>query len=822
MRLSELRTGEKGVIVKVLGHGGFRKRIVEMGFIKGKTVEVILNAPLKDPIKYRLLGYEISLRRQEADMIEVVSEQEARTMQNPYHGSITEDVPVSESELVALAKGKRRTINVALVGNPNCGKTSLFNIASGAHEHVGNYSGVTVDAKEGFFDFQGYHFRIVDLPGTYSLSAYTPEELYVRKHIIEETPDVIINVADSSNLERNFYLTTQLIDMNVRMVIALNMYDELESSGNKLDYIKLSQLIGVPMIPTVCRRGEGIDQLFHVIIGIYEGGDFLSQKGEIRSEILEDLRDWHKTYVPDHEFGSHKEEEDARPRGYMRHIHINHGPELERSIEEVKKAISQNEDIRHKYSTRFLSIKLLENDKEIENFISTLPNGKEIIAIRNKETLRIRKVMNEDSEQAITDAKYGFITGALKETFTDNHLEKEQTTRVIDSIVTHRIWGYPIFFLFLYIMFEGTFVLGDYPMQGIEWLVDQLGNLIRNNMAEGPLKDLLIDGIIGGVGGVIVFLPNILILYFFISILEDSGYMARAAFIMDKIMHRMGLHGKSFIPLIMGFGCNVPAIMATRTIEDRKSRLITMLVNPLMSCSARLPIYLVMIGAFFPNCASFMLLCIYTAGILLAVIMARIFSKFLVKGEDSPFVMELPPYRMPTSKSIMRHTWEKGAQYLKKMGGIIMIASIIIWFLGYYPQHDAYESVAEQQKNSYIGQIGIAIEPVIKPLGFDWKLGIGLISGVGAKELVVSTLGVLYTNEGDVENVNLSNRIPITPLVALAYMLFVLIYFPCIATFAAIKQESGSWKWAIFAAGYTTGLAWLVAFTVFQIGSLIV
>lgn len=822
MRLSELRTGEKGVIVKVLGHGGFRKRIVEMGFIKGKTVEVILNAPLKDPIKYRLLGYEISLRRQEADMIEVVSEQEARTMQNPYHGSITEDVPVSESELVALAKGKRRTINVALVGNPNCGKTSLFNIASGAHEHVGNYSGVTVDAKEGFFDFQGYHFRIVDLPGTYSLSAYTPEELYVRKHIIEETPDVIINVADSSNLERNFYLTTQLIDMNVRMVIALNMYDELESSGNKLDYIKLSQLIGVPMIPTVCRRGEGIDQLFHVIIGIYEGGDFLSQKGEIRSEILEDLRDWHKTYVPDHEFGSHKEEEDARPRGYMRHIHINHGPELERSIEEVKKAISQNEDIRHKYSTRFLSIKLLENDKEIENFISTLPNGKEIIAIRNKETLRIRKVMNEDSEQAITDAKYGFITGALKETFTDNHLEKEQTTRVIDSIVTHRIWGYPIFFLFLYIMFEGTFVLGDYPMLGIEWLVDQLGNLIRNNMAEGPLKDLLIDGIIGGVGGVIVFLPNILILYFFISILEDSGYMARAAFIMDKIMHRMGLHGKSFIPLIMGFGCNVPAIMATRTIEDRKSRLITMLVNPLMSCSARLPIYLVMIGAFFPNCASFMLLCIYTAGILLAVIMARIFSKFLVKGEDSPFVMELPPYRMPTSKSIMRHTWEKGAQYLKKMGGIIMIASIIIWFLGYYPQHDAYESVAEQQKNSYIGQIGKAIEPVIKPLGFDWKLGIGLISGVGAKELVVSTLGVLYTNEGDVENVNLSNRIPITPLVALAYMLFVLIYFPCIATFAAIKQESGSWKWAIFTAGYTTGLAWLIAFTVFQIGSLIV
>lgn len=823
MRLSELNTGEKGVIVKVLGHGGFRKRIVEMGFIKGKTVEVILNAPLKDPIKYRLLDYEISLRRQEAEMIEVVSEQEARTTQSPYHGSITEEITVPEAEMVALAKGKRRTINVALVGNPNCGKTSLFNIASGAHEHVGNYSGVTVDAKEGFFDFQGYHFRIVDLPGTYSLSAYTPEEIYVRKHIIDETPDVIINVVDASNLERNFYLTTQLIDMNVRMVIALNMYDELEASGNKLDYLKLSQLFGVPMVPTVCRKGEGVDKLFHVIIGIYEGSDFLTQKkAEIRTEVLEDLRDWHETYVPDHKFGSHSEEEHIRPRGIFRHIHINHGPELERSIQAVKKLISVNEQIRHKYSTRFLAIKLLEDDKDIELFVETLPNGGEILALRDKEVLRIYNVMNEDSEQAITDAKYGFITGALKETFTDNHMEKEQTTRVIDSIVTHRIWGYPIFFLFLYIMFEGTFVLGDYPMQGIEWLVDQLGNLIRNNMAEGPLKDMLVDGIIGGVGGVIVFLPNILILYFFISVMEDSGYMARAAFIMDKIMHRMGLHGKSFIPLIMGFGCNVPAIMASRTIEDRKCRLITMLVNPLMSCSARLPIYLVMVGAFFPNQASFVLLCIYATGIILAVLMARLFSKFLVKGDDAPFVMELPPYRMPTTKSILRHTWEKGAQYLKKMGGIIMIASIIIWFLGYYPQHDAYETVAEQQENSYIGQIGKAVEPVIEPLGFDWKLGIGLISGVGAKELVVSTLGVLYTNEEDVENVNLSNRIPITPLAALAYMLFVLIYFPCIATLAAIKQESGSWKWALFAAGYTTVLAWCIAFVVYQLGNLII
>lgn len=822
MRLSELNTGEKGVIVKVLGHGGFRKRIVEMGFIKGKTVEVILNAPLKDPIKYRLLDYEISLRRQEAAMIEVVGEQEARdNIQEPYLGSITEEIPVDEAELVALAKGKRRTINVALVGNPNCGKTSLFNVASGAHEHVGNYSGVTVDAKEGLFDFQGYHFRIVDLPGTYSLSAYTPEELYVRRHIIEETPDVIINVIDSSNLERNLYLTTQLIDMNVRMVVALNMYDELEASGNKLDYTKLGELLGVPMLPTVSRKGKGINKLFHVVIDIYEESDFFSQKKEIRSEVVEEMKDWHKKYVSDHEYGTHVVESNQQVR-CIRHIHINHGPELERSIEEIKKGITRNDDIRYKYSTRFLSIKLLENDKDIERFVTTLPNGKEILEIRDKEQQRFRNISKEDSEQAITDAKYSYIAGALRETYTDNHQEQKQVTHVIDSIVTHRIWGYPIFFLFLYIMFEGTFVLGDYPMQGIEWLVAQIGELISNNMDEGPLKDLLIDGIIGGVGGVIVFLPNILILYFFISILEDSGYMARAAFIMDKIMHKMGLHGKSFIPLIMGFGCNVPAIMATRTIEDHKSRLVTMLVNPLMSCSARLPIYLVMIGAFFPHNASLVLLSIYSVGILLAVLMARIFSKFLVKGEDSPFVMELPPYRMPTSKSVLRHTWEKGVQYLKKMGGIIMIASVIIWFLGYYPQNEVYETVAEQQENSYIGQIGKAIEPVIEPLGFDWKLGIGLISGVGAKELVVSSLGVLYTNEEDVDSVNLSDRIPITPLVAYCYMLFVLIYFPCIASFAAIKQESGSWKWAAFTAVYATALAWVVSFIVFRIGSLFI
>ncbi|WP_462356641.1 ferrous iron transport protein B, partial [Phocaeicola coprocola] len=815
MRLSELQTGEKGVIIKVMGHGGFRRRIIEMGFIKGKTVEVLLNAPLKDPIKYKIMGYEISLRRQEAAMIEVMSEEEAReSMQEThFHDPIAEDIPVSEAKLKEIASGKRRTINVALVGNPNCGKTSLFNVASGSHEHVGNYSGVTVDAKEGHFDFQGYHFRLVDLPGTYSLSAYSPEELYVRKHIIDQTPDVIINVVDAGNLERNLYLTAQLIDMNVRMVVALNMYDALLHSGNTLDHKKLGQLFGVPIVPTVSRTGKGIDNLFHVIIGLYEGADFIGQKEEIQDEAMREYREWHDKYVPDHKYGSHDEEtHDFDGKSYIRHIHINHGPELERSIDVVKEVICKNENIRYKYSTRFLAIKLLENDKDIEQrVISTLPNGEEVIRVRDKEAERIRLSMNEDSEQAITDAKYGFITGALKETYTEKNQNTEMFTRIVDSIVTHKIWGFPIFFVFLYLMFECTFVFGEYPKGWIEWLVEQIASLAETFMPAGPLKDLIVDGIIGGVGGVIVFLPNILFLYIFISFMEDSGYMARAAFIMDKIMHKMGLHGKSFIPLIMGFGCNVPAIMASRIIESRKSRLVTILINPLISCSARLPIYLVMIGAFFPSKASLVLLSIYVTGILLAVLMARIFSRFIVRGDDAPFVMELPPYRMPTAKSVLRHTWEKGAQYLKKMGGIIMIASVIIWFLGYYPNHDAYSTTAEQQENSYIGQIGKAIEPVIEPLGFDWKMGVGILSGIGAKELVVSTLGVLYTNDDGIESVDLADRIPITPLVAYGYMLFVLIYFPCIATVAAIKNESGSWKWAAFTICYTTLLAWIVA-----------
>lgn len=808
MRLSELNTGEKGVIVKVLGHGGFRKRIVEMGFIRGKMVTVLLNAPLQDPVKYKIIGYEISLRHSEAEMIEIISTEEARQLEEEEAQKLglaeisdntnDDDDRFTDERLHKAALKKSHIINIALVGNPNCGKTSLFNFASGAHERVGNYSGVTVDAKEGRAEYAGYQFNLVDLPGTYSLSAYSPEELYVRKQIIDKTPDVIINVIDASNLERNLYLTTQLVDMNLKIVGALNMFDEFESRGDKLDYDKLGELFGIPLVPTVFRNGRGVDELFNTVINVYEGE---SLKGKNR----------------------------------QRHVHLNHGKYIEQAIDEIKKEIQKDEQIRYKYSTRFLSIKLLEKDSNIENFVKSLPNGEEIITTRDKAAEYIMTETKEDSETAIMNAKYGIIHGALHEagceegTRTDTY----QLTHVLDSLITNKYVGFPIFFLFLYIMFEVTFTLGQYPMDWIEAGVNALGGLVKSTMPDGPLKDMIADGAIAGVGAVIVFLPQILILYFFISFMEDSGYMARAAFIMDKLMHKMGLHGKSFIPLIMGFGCNVPAVMATRTIENRRNRLITILVLPLMSCSARLPIYIMIIGTFFAvEYQSVIMISLYAIGIILAVLMSRIFSKWMIKGDDTPFVMELPPYRFPTAKAIARHTWEKGKQYLKKMGGIILVASVIVWALGYFPHDDGLSNQA-QKEQSYIGRIGKAIEPVFRPQGFDWKLDVSLVAGIGAKEIVASTMGVLYADDETVADDTADNSGKygvlrqkmeadgMTPLIAFSYLLFVLIYFPCIATIAAIKGETGSWKWAAFAAGYTTLLAWVVSACVYQTGMLI-
>jgi ferrous iron transport protein B len=750
-----------------------------MGFIKGKKVEMITKAPLQDPTEYKIMDYEVSLRRSEADLVEIVTGESHREIEN----NESKPLVLNEGELLSFADEQSKVINVALVGNPNSGKTSLFNIASGTHERVGNYSGVTVDAKEGRFRYKGFTFNLVDLPGTYSLSAYSPEEIYVRKHITEASPDIVINVVSASALERNLYLTTQLIDMDATAVIALNMYDELEKSGAKFDYKSLGEMLGYPIVPTVAKTGKGIPELFDTIISVYE-----------------------------------------RKNPVARHIHINYGEEIETGIAHVKRILKEEKQLGIDTSRRYLSILLLEGDKLGLQQVEKYPSAKKILAERDIHAGYIREDFREEPETAFTDARYGFIDGALKQTFKEGKTDILKITHRIDKLVINKLAGFPLFFIFMFIMFEGTFILGEYPMQWIENLVRFCGNILNRQIAEGPFKDLLINGIIGGVGSVIVFLPNIVILYLFISFMEDTGYMARAAFIMDKFMQKMGLHGKSFIPLVMGFGCNVPAIMSTRIIESRNTRLITMLINSLMSCSARLPVYILICGAFFPNHGGIALFGLYITGIALAIIMARIFKKFLIRGEDLPFVMELPPYRMPTWKAMGRHCWDKTSQYLKKMGGIILVASIIVWFLNYYPRP------TEQNSDSYIAKIGKFIEPAIRPLGFDWKIGASLISGMTAKEIIVSTMGIIYTGE-DEDEVLLKERLQserypdgnkvFSPLVAISFMIFVLIYFPCIATVAAIKNESGSWKWAVFVIFYTTALAWMLSFAVYQIGRLI-
>ena len=798
-------------MVRVAGHGAFRKRIIEMGFIKGVTVETVLNAPLRDPIKYRIMNFEVSLRRADANKVEIVSEAEAEREIVNHKDYVPIEAPNCDA-LHHIAEERAKTINVALVGNPNCGKTSIFNIAAHAHERVGNYSGVTVDEKVGTFEYGGYTFHLVDLPGTYSLSAYSPEELYVRKHIIEKSPDIILNVVDGSNLERNLYLTTQLIDMDITMVMALTMYDELKRSGDKLDIEQLSTLLGMPIIPTTGRNGAGIGDLFNKIIEVFEGRDT-------------------KT----------------------RHIHVNHGHELEQHIKTLRTELYEH-GFSDSLSTRFLSIKLLANDKQLEQYTAERDPDGSVLEMRNRLAEEFKKhsgrrlvdkdisnghqvgveAEHQDIESAITDAKYAFVRGALAECYVKNEKSTLHAhTDKIDAVVTHRWLGYPVFLVVMFITFFCTFAVGQYPMDWLEALFNWFGDLVGSAMSEGPLRSLLVDGIIAGVGSVMVFLPNILILYLFISFMEDSGYMARAAFIMDKLMHRMGLHGKSFIPMIMGFGCNVPAIMATRTIEDRKSRLLTMLVIPMMSCSARIPVYVILVSAFFSQYAAFVLTGLYLLGMIMAVLMAKLFSRFFVKGDSLPFVMELPPYRMPTAKAVLRHTWEKGKEYLKKMATIILGASIIVWALSYFPTNDNRQLQAE---NSYMAKIGKAIEPAMRPCGFDWRQSVSLLAGVGAKEVVASTMAVVYATSGDeaaileedIESEENESRISelvrnnMTPLSAASMLLFILLYMPCVSTVVAIKNESGKWKWALFTVVYTIGLAWIVSTLFFQIGSLLI
>ncbi len=797
-----------------------------MGFIRGQKIRVVRNAPLKDPIEYSIMGYSVSLRRSEARLIEVVTEEEARKLL----GSSIRGV-ITEEDIKRSALEKSKTINVALVGNPNSGKTTLFNNISHSKEHVGNYGGVTIESKSATFEFHGYTFNLVDLPGTYSLSAFTPEELYVRKYLLGELPDIVINVVDASNLERNLYLTTQLIDMDLSIVIALNMYDEIEKKGDILDHEALGSLLGIPIVPTVSTKGTGIDKLFERIINVYEDRDPTA-----------------------------------------RHVHINFGEEIERSLHKIQDLIWQNKQLTVQISSRFYAIKLLEKDKAAHFSLSRWDNYEDIKQTAEKEIQRLEALYHEDTGTLITDARYGFISGALKETLQKSPRNRRERTEQIDRILTHRIWGYPLFFLFLFFTFFATFEVGKYPVDWLNKLVLLASDITESLLPAGSFRDLLVNGIIGGIGSVIVFLPNILILFFFISFMEDSGYMARAAFIMDKLMHKIGLHGRSFIPLLMGFGCNVPAIMATRTIPNRNNRILTMLINPLMSCSARLPVYILILSAFFPSHAALILMGIYLTGIVLAALVARIFKKVLFRKEEAPFVMELPPYRMPTLKATLKHMWNKGEEYLKKMGTIILLAVILIWALTYFPrpsaddpynqqiatlqtglsrvsgrseQENIRQQIASLEKaqdlyaveNSYIGRIGKAITPLFRPLGFDWKMSVSLLAGIPAKEIIISTMGVLYqsNDQHGTSSELLAQRLKketfhegphvgekvFTPPTVFAFLIFILVYFPCVATVTAIARESGSWKWALLAITYTTTLAWILAFLIRQAGLLL-
>lgn len=819
-----MQAGQKGCIVKVKGHGSARKRAVDAGFYKGVCIEILDSDTTHMNIDVE--GMQRKLTLPEASMIEVLTTEEAA-----HELQVKE---LSTGDLKDLAHRHRHKIEIALVGQPLSGKNSLFTTLTQGHAApLPNANDILMGER----DFQDYHLHITNLPDTYSLTSRTADTWTVRRHLVGDNPDIVISVIDATDLERSMQITAQLLDMNLRVIVALNKFDAMQAQGSKLDYQTLSRLLGTPIVPTVSLNNEGLEHLLHLAINIYEGADFLDDDGEVNKEVMRELQEWHRNIVHSDDDTEHLADFtrdhtlDTRYKKHAyRHIHIYHGGELEQSIETLRNEVWESEYTRYRFSTRYVAIALLEGDADIEQFVrDNLPNSKAVFALRDKERRRYSRLMGESVPKAIRTAKRSFIQGALKETY----IPAQSSTRAnpnlterLDRLVTHKVWGVLIFLTSLFIMFEATFVLGEYPMQGIEWLVEKIGTGLEQLLPNGPIKDMVIDGIIGGVGGVIVFLPNILILYFFISLMEDSGYMSRAAFIMDKAMHKMGLHGKSFITLIMGFGCNVPAVLATRMIESRKSRLITMLVTPLMSCSARLPVYIIFVAAFFPHHSGIVLMGLYLTGIILAVLVARLLSRTVMRGDETPYVMELTPYRRPAWKVIFKHTWDKGYEYLKKMGGVILVASIVVWFLGYYPRSEQYATPAEQQEHSYIGRIGKAIEPAIEPLGFDWKMGIGLVSGVGAKELIVSTLGVLYANQ-EVDSAESEAQIAAalktvtTPAAALAYMLFVLIYFPCLATLIAIKKETKGWGWAIFTAVYTTALAWIVAFAVFQIGKML-
>ncbi len=816
--LSGLQPGEEAVITKVKGYGAFRKRITEMGFVPGVAVKVIKKAPLGDPIELELMGYRISLRRNEANLIEIVSREAYKTYQQPFEGGT---VPAEEAFMQRVSE-EINTINVALVGNPNCGKTTLFNTATNRNEKTGNYGGVTVDLKTAQFIHCGYTINITDLPGTYSMSEYTPEELYVRRHLLDNMPDVVVNVIDASNLERNLYLTTQLIDMNIKVVVALNMYDELEQKGDKFDYNLLGKMIGIPFVPVVATKGQGLPELLERVIAMYND----------------------------------KEAD-------YRHFHINYGETINSALREVKQLLKKNDELRDKIHPQYAAIKLLEGDKVFSERIAGYAGTEVALECAARQIKRIEKEYKDNSASVITDAKYAFIHGALEETYTaapDNNAHRKYR---LDNLLTHRWFGLPLFFFFMFLTFQLTFTLGQYPTDwidaGVAWLCEAVGNILPDGVA----RDLIVDGAIAGVGSVIVFFPQIMILFLFLSFMEDTGYMARVAFLMDKIMHKIGLHGKSVIPIIMGFGCNVPAIMATRTLENRRDRLITIMMIPFMSCSTKYPIYMLFVTALFTKHQGAILFSVYFIGMLMAVFTSFVLRKFFRRDDDVPFVMELPPYRMPTMRNSLSHMWGRSQQYLRKMGTTILAGSIFIWALGYFPhktefskdyaaliekveqsgapqqqvEHQVLQLQAQQKyeqiEQSYIAQIGQFVEPVFTPLDYDWKIGVSLFTGIAAKELILSSMGVLYQSPDD-SGVTLQNKLAeqtydrgpkvgervFTPTVGYSMMLFILIYIPCIAAIAAIRKEAGG-RWALFMTLYSCTMAWLAAFIVKIIGGLL-
>jgi len=723
----------------------------------------------------------------------------------------------------------KKAIKIALAGNPNSGKTTVFNQMTGTRQKVGNWPGVTVEKKEGTVFKHGREFNIIDLPGTYSLTPYSMEEIVARDFILEGKPDVVIDVIDASNLERSLYLAVQLRELGCRMIFALNMIDVARARGFRIDGDKLSELFGVPVFFTRANKGKGIDDLLDAAV-------FLAEEKSAADE--------------------------ARKVHYSR--------DIEGAIACLKEKLEAYtlKDFPHDY--RWTAIKLLEDDEVIRKRIETSAgaNSPELMATASELRNRLAQKFGEEPEIVMADERQGFIAGLVKEVVKASSIKRVDVSRNIDLVLTNRFLGFPIFIFFIWAMFQITFGLGEYPMQWLSAGFDSLSEHLSMLIGPGMFADFLINGVIAGVGSVAVFLPNILLLFFCIAIFEDTGYMARAAFLMDRIMHMIGLHGKSFIPMLMGFGCNVPAIMAARTLESSKDRILTILITPFMSCSARLPIYIVLAGTFFAAHAGTVIFSLYLTGIVVAILTGRFLRSTILRGRDAPFVMELPPYRVPMLKNLLIHMWDRAGMFLRKMGGVILVGSLVIWILSSFPAvpESAYEpglkqiraiyaqKIAEakqaglmsrveelrrdkaaaeeslrakmerrQAENSYLGRIGKFIEPVFSPIGIDWRGSIALISGFVAKEVVVSTMGVLYAagDSGTKALGRVLRQSGVTPLSGLAMMVFVLLYVPCLATMAVMTRETGSVKWTFFSVVYSTAVAWITAFMVYQGGRIL-